>query len=498
MKNNTFENFYPRVLNIAKAKMLCDSLLEKSVVIYGSTEYGTAVRNYFITAGKDIVCFCDRDETKQAFESFGKDVISPEELPGVLTENSAVLIAAQLGHTQAAIKESLIRLGIPKNIIYSLEFESAKRPIPVPARADSRDISDFDKPLLCEKFYKPCAIPQTDKVGVFMKVYRPPIQYLIRAIQSVREQSYRNLKLTVAANDCLPETLELLYKYAEIDDRIEIINNPHNTWAVWEPETAAIYAKIAEHFTSEGDYFCTIDNDDYYAPDFLERTVEVMRRERPDVVGAGAHTYFEDGSESICSFVVPFTEKTFAGKEAIGKYLWLYGVHNVIIWGKLYTKKAMDLHFKFATGGDDGKGSVITPDNIWRDDRLYINHLIPLLEKVSVIPDEMYFWTRHKASFLTKLPLSTHFFGYAILKPYIYEYLKDFPEKDDIWDYMICILGFWHGVNQIEEYTGEAPNEVEAALLKIREYINENFSGKALSGANKRIDDIISKIKKAV
>jgi glycosyltransferase involved in cell wall biosynthesis len=322
----------------------------------------------------------------------------------------------------------------------------------------------------------------------------PPLRCHIRAIQSVREQSYKNLKLTIAANDCLPETLDLLQKYAEIDERIEIINNPHNTWAVWEPETAAIYAKITEHFTSEGDYFCTIDNDDYYAPDFLERTVEVMRRERPDIVGAGSHMYYEDGPESLCSFVVPFTDRTFSGKEEVGKYLWLYGVHNVIIWGKLYTKKAMDLHFKFATGGDDGKGSVITPDNIWRDDWLYINHLIPLLEKVSVIPDEMYFWTRHKASFLTKLPLSTHFFGYAILKPYIYEYLKDFPERDDIWDYMIYTLGFCIGIFHIEDYMNKAPLEAKDALLKIRAYINENFTGKALEGGNKRIDDLLCRL----
>jgi glycosyltransferase involved in cell wall biosynthesis len=494
MKNKAFEDFYPRVLNIANAKALCDSLLDKSIIIYGSTEYGTAVRNYYLTLGKDIVCFCDRDETKQAFGNFGKEVISPEQLPGKIDDNTAVLNVVQLKKTQTVINENLIRLGIPENIIYQLEFGPAKRPIPVPIDVDSKDISNFDKPLLDDKFYTPCAIPQTDKVGVFMKVYRPPHQYLIRAIQSVREQSYKNLKLTIAANDCLPETLALLYKYAEIDKRIEIINNPHNTWAVWEPETAAIYAKIAEHFTSDGDYFCTIDNDDYYAPDFLEKTVEVMRREHPDVVQAGAQVYKADGPESVCSFVMPFTEKTYSGNEKMGEYLWFYGVHHVIIWGKLYTKKAMDLHFKFATGGDDGKGSVITPDNIWTDDWLYIHHLFPLLEKVSVIPDEMYFWTRHKASFLTKQPLSICFFCYAILKPYIYEYLKDYPERDGIWDYMIHIMGYYLGVDQIEEYIDEAPNEVREALLKIRAYINENFTGKALAGGYRRIDELLYRL----
>jgi hypothetical protein len=56
---------------------------------------------------------------------------------------------------------------------------------------------------------------------------------------------------------------------------------------------------------------------------------------------------------------------------------------------------------------------------------------------------------------------------------------------------MIYIMGFSLGVEQIENYMFEAPTEARDALLNIRKYINENFTGKALEGGNRRIDNLL-------
>jgi glycosyltransferase involved in cell wall biosynthesis len=493
MSNNAFSLFYPDVIDKEYLSELYKNIKDKSVIVYGAGIYGWTIRSNLCDLGNDITCFCDRDPLKQSFEYFGKTVTPPEKLSDIITENTVVIIALgpQLAADFGKIKDSLAALGVSENIIFALRYKKADRPIPVPINPQSNDTADFDKPLLPETFYKPCAILQNDKVGVFMKVYRASAVYIIRAVRSILEQSYKNLKLTIAANDCLPETLELLRKLAATDKRIDLIENPHNTWAVWEPETAAVYAKIAERFTSEGDYFCIIDNDDYYYPDFIEKTVEVIRREGADVVEAGAAVYSEDGPKTVFSYVSPQSEINFEGKKVVSDYLLRYSIFNNAMWSKLYTKKAMDLHFKYITGGDDGKGSAVTPENIWVDDYLYTVHLFVQQKKVSIIPDPMYFWTWHKSSFLTSQRIQDCFFTYAGLKPFIYDYLRGYNEKDDIWDFIIHHMGFYQGINQIEKAACEYPEETKKALNNIREYVNINFSGKPRKAANKRIDDML-------
>jgi glycosyltransferase involved in cell wall biosynthesis len=490
MSNNSYTLFYPRFPDTEKAQTLCESILDKSVIIYGIDLYGLAFMGNLADMGKEIECFCDPNPLKQSFNYFGRSVISPKQLPERINENTAVVIALlpQAVPNTETVRKELIARGIPDNQIFELEFSENEIVIPVPVNPKSNDIADFDKPLLPETFYKPCAILQTDKVGVFMKVYRASAVYIIRAIRSVLEQSYKNIKLTIAANDCLPETLELLRKFAETDNRIDLIENPHNTWAVWEAETAAVYKNITDRFLSDGEYFCLLDNDDYYKPDFIERTVEIIRREGSDVVEAGAYAYREEGIEGLYSFVMPFCEKSLSGKEGIGQYLSQYGVHNTVMWGKLWTKNAMQLHFDFVTNG--GKGSIITPETIWTDDYIYINHLFPQLKKITIIPDNMYFWTRRSASFTGSPDISSCFFSYAILKPYICEYLHDFPEKDPLWDYLIYHMGFYLGVNLLLKQAATKP-ALKNALLKIKDYADNNFGEAQKVAADRRIDELI-------
>jgi glycosyltransferase involved in cell wall biosynthesis len=500
MRYKNFTDYFPETLDVSAAQSLCETLKERDVFVYGIDIYGLSVMNNLRDLGGDIVCFVDPNPLKQSFTYFGKKVISPDKLPGLVNANGnnpAVIIALQPHSKPSAdeIKASLISAGIAEEIIFSLAFSKADRPIPVPIDVDSEDISDFDieKPLLPERFYKPCGISEDDKIGVFIKVYRAPAQYIIRAVGSLREQSYRNIKITLLANDCDTETLALLRKFKSADKRIDLVENPHNTWAIWQKETAAIYKKITDEFLSDCDYHFFCDNDDYYAPDFLEKTVSAMRKTKADVVCAGSYVYREDGPSGLYSFVPAFCEKHFS-RDEMGKYLSEYGIHSPVMWGKLWSKKAIHLHFDFVLCGEDGGGTVITPETIWTDDYIYINHLFPALENVTVIPDICYFWTRRGASFSGSPDISSCFFSYAALLPFLEKYLADFAQKDDILKYLICHSGFYLGINLLIKQIQTKPGEVKTALLKIKKYADENY-GEEISNAVKiKTDEIIKTI----
>jgi glycosyltransferase involved in cell wall biosynthesis len=495
MRNENFSKFYPELLDTAAAQALCETLKNSDIYVWGIDIYGLAFLSNFRDQGSDIVCFVDPNPLKQAFDYFGKKVISPEDLPKKIRENTgncAVVIALPPNSTPGdnEAKNSLIAAGVPEKIICSLTFNKAIRPIPVPKNPENTDISDFDKLLLPSEFYTPCSIFEKEKIGVLMKVYRAPPQYIIRAVQSLREQSYKNIKITLLANDCLPETLTLLRAYRDLDNRIELIENPHNTWAIWEKENAAIYKKNIDRFLSDGDFFFLCDNDDYYAPDFLEKTIAVMRREDADFVGASAYVYREAGPTGLYSFVPPFSRKNFSGTVQIGNYLAEYGIQSPVIWGKLWSKKTIRSHFDFVLNGD-GDSTIITPETIWTDDYIYINHLIPTLKKIAINPDLCYFWTRRGSSYTGNPDISSCFFSYAVLLPIVSNYLDNIAQKNDIMDYLLCHMGFYLGINLLERQIKSKPQEVKTALLKIKNYAAKNCNKEIIDAVKIKIDELL-------
>jgi glycosyltransferase involved in cell wall biosynthesis len=494
VRNENFTEFYPEVLDFKAAESLVKTLKNRDIYVWGIDIYGIAFLSNVLDAGGDIVCFVDPNPLKQSFNYFGKEVISPEKLPELISANNnnpAIIIALQphIKPNAEEIKNSLIAAGISENIIYSLEFIKAKRPIPVPINADDCDFSDFDKPLLKSDYYKPCTISQEDKIGVLIKVYRAPPQYIIRAVNSLREQSYGNIKITLLANDCTAETLALIRSFRDIDARIDLIENPHNTWTIWKPETAAIYKEITDKFLGDCDYHFFCDNDDYYAPDFLEKTVAEMRKTQADVICTGSYVYREEGPSGLYSFVPAFCKKYFSHYE-IGKYLSEYGIHSPVMWGKLWTKKAVSLHFDFVFCGEDGCGTVITPETIWTDDYIYINHLFPELDKVAVIPDICYFWTRRSSSFTGNPDISSCFFSYTALFPFIDKYLESFSEKDEIKNYILYHCAFYLGTNVLLKRKITNNEDIASALERIKQYVEENFPSRQKIAALRRIKEI--------
>lgn len=91
--------------------------------------------------------------------------------------------------------------------------------------------------------------------------------YLDQSIQSALNQTYPNVEIIVNDNASTDHSIEVISKYL---DRGVIVNkNPDNI-------TNSNYRLVYER--SCGEYFVLLCADDILAPDFVERTVEVMER----------------------------------------------------------------------------------------------------------------------------------------------------------------------------------------------------------------------------
>jgi GT2 family glycosyltransferase len=108
-----------------------------------------------------------------------------------------------------------------------------------------------------------------------MPVYRTPVQWLRRAVESLQEQYYDRWELC-AVDDCSPSSdqRELLRELAACDPRVRVSEMPHNGGI-----SAASNAALA---MAKGEFVALFDHDDELTPDALFRMVEAINK-NPDV-----------------------------------------------------------------------------------------------------------------------------------------------------------------------------------------------------------------------
>jgi len=105
------------------------------------------------------------------------------------------------------------------------------------------------------------------KVTVLVAVYNTE-KYLPECLDSLLAQTHTDLEI-MCVDDCSTDSsLSILRDYASRDPRIKIIALPHN-----QGQAKARNIAIKQ---STGDLYCFLDSDDWFAPDSIEKCVQVF------------------------------------------------------------------------------------------------------------------------------------------------------------------------------------------------------------------------------
>lgn len=102
-------------------------------------------------------------------------------------------------------------------------------------------------------------------VSVCMNVYNAE-DYIVAAINSVINQTYKNLQIIIVDDDSTDNTLNLIKSIK--DPRIEIYSQPYNCHISHACNTALKFAK--------GDYIAHLDSDDIWFPEKIEKQIEFL------------------------------------------------------------------------------------------------------------------------------------------------------------------------------------------------------------------------------
>lgn len=139
-------------------------------------------------------------------------------------------------------------------------------------------------------------------ISVIMSVYNEKIDFLKKSIDSVLNQSYKNIQFVIVIDDPSNDDLcSEINKYADKDNRIKVILNEKNVGITASLNKALKYC--------DGDYVARMDSDDFCEENRLAKQLYYLDTNDFDIVGS--ETRRVDEAENI---VINRTNKSYSLK----------------------------------------------------------------------------------------------------------------------------------------------------------------------------------------
>lgn len=231
----------------------------------------------------------------------------------------------------------------------------------------------------------PSTILPRPKISVIIPVYNVE-PYLRRCLDSVIQNTYRNLEI-ICVNDGSPDNcLSILREYEKQDDRIIVIDKENG---------GVSSARNAGLDIATGEYISFIDSDDWIHPQYFEILLHVLQAFNADLTIA-KHQVVSDPIPSDSLHID--TDNIHAAPLSIDSLLQMRFARNYV-WGRLYRASMLQSH-RFIEG-------VIfedTPFNLF----LLCRHEDI---QIALIEESLYFYFMrpssivHTASLISRLPI---------------------------------------------------------------------------------------------
>lgn len=127
-----------------------------------------------------------------------------------------------------------------------------------------------------------------DKIDILLATYNTDIKYLKEQIDSILNQTYKNIHLIINDdNSPNKEVQKILKEYEKQDDRITVYIQEENKG----------YIKNFEFLlkTSGANYIMFADHDDIWYPEKVEKSIKVLKEKNVDLVYCNANQINENG-----------------------------------------------------------------------------------------------------------------------------------------------------------------------------------------------------------
>lgn len=157
-----------------------------------------------------------------------------------------------------------------------------------------------------------------------------------RCIDSVLNQTKygEDIIYYICNNGSTDKTGDIINEYADKDKRIKVFNNKENH--VYNEESKK-YENL-RHTMGSDDYFCTIDADDVYELDFLEKMIPFMQKHELDIAACG-YNFIDGKTGEIINKRTIDERLIMTNAKEVSENFYLYHGFMRPVWGKIFTGK---------------------------------------------------------------------------------------------------------------------------------------------------------------
>ncbi len=243
-------------------------------------------------------------------------------------------------------------------------------------------------------------------LSIIMPVYNGE-QYIKASIDSVLQQTYKNLELIVIDDGSTDKTPDILKEYQDMDARVKVFTQQN------------LGGQNARNLGLEkisGDYVAFVDADDHLCKDTYSQLIYALEKEEAQISSCWFTRIEEELLQEIEDF--PSDYVVVEGREAVLKSIACdEGVAKSggVLWNKVYSKKLLT-SVKF------------NPDINVGEDGLFNLKLASKVNKICVCDLPLYFYRRNSNSITT-----TSFRSFYSWEREYLEYIKQLSMADSLY-----------------------------------------------------------------
>ena len=169
---------------------------------------------------------------------------------------------------------------------------------------------------------------EEEKISVLVPVYNSE-KYIGKCIQSILNQSYKNIELVIVNDGSTDNTHDIIEEYKNKDSRIVAIHTENR---------GVSYARNTCLDNASGDFIAFVDSDDYIDEDYLEILYKALKEQDADISMCNCKLVEEDTNKSFVKTFGINKVLVMNNEEAV-ENLFYYNYMRHSPWEKLYKKE---------------------------------------------------------------------------------------------------------------------------------------------------------------
>lgn len=218
----------------------------------------------------------------------------------------------------------------------------------------------------------------SELISVIVPIYNVE-KYIRKCVTSILQQTYKNLEVILVDDGSKDECGQICDEFSDIDFRVVVIHKENGGLSS---------ARNAGLEIARGKYISLVDGDDYIHPQMYERLLQILQKEKADIVACKFRMLDENEKAPIKKYntIIDKNEYTAIMGREIYWQLWLRDNETVVQWNKLFRKEIFE-HCRYPIGK-------------LHEDVYMIHQQLKKCHKIVYVNEELYYYVQRGNSIM--------------------------------------------------------------------------------------------------